>query len=452
MGTDQLKSRIDATQATDTDASALTHRTLIVLLLVYAISYMDRQLVAILIEPIKRELAMSDTSAGLLYGFAFAAFYSILGIPIARLADRSNRSRIIVISLMLFSAMTAVCGMATSYLHLMLARIGVGIGEAGTNPPSQSIIADLYPPERRGFAMALYALGLNLGIVLGFLVGGSLAQFIGWRATFVIAGGFGLLMGVIAACTLKEPARLHRQDLSGTKQLSASQAVQALSRNVALRHLFAGATIANVAISGLLAWLPAFIIRSHELSLSMTGALLAVVIGVLGGLGTLLGGAMADRLGARNPAWRLRCVVVVFMVAAVCWSVAVTAQSRLIALPFFVVGGALIAFHVGPSLAMVQTLARPDTRAFAASLLIFLANLIGVGVGPLLVGWLSDAWFAQHGAQSLGAALLIAPPLFFWAAVHYEVAARALVADPMNTNEGPTDERSSFEASSAAAT
>lgn len=409
---------------------ATARRTLLVLLLIYAISCMDRQLVAILIEPIKQEFALTDTAAGLLYGLAFAVFFSLLGIPIARLADRANRSRIITLSLVLFSAMTAVSAWAIAYWQLVLARIGTGIGEAGTSPSSHSIIADLYPVERRGTAMAVFATGLHLGILLGFLVGGFLGQAFGWRAAFLIAGVAGLLTAGIATWAVQEPVRTHSgAGAMQTHRATVPQALSALWQSRSMRHLFAGATVATFAIAALLAWLPAFLMRSHGLSLSTTGVLLAFVTGVLGACGTLVGGSLADRLGARSPAWRLRSIVVAFLVAAPCWAIAIIAKNSAIALPAFMLAGAMFAFHVGPSLAAVQTLARSDMRAFAASLLIFLANLVGVGLGPLVVGLLSDAWLGKYGPESLRMALLTIPPLFVWAAVHYEAAARALAAD-----------------------
>lgn len=410
--------------------TATARRTLVVLLVIYAISHVDRQLVAILIEPIRRELGLTDTAAGLLYGFAFAVFFSFLGIPIARRADRANRSRIITLSLVLFSTMTALSALASAYWHLVLARIGVGIGEAGTSPASHSIIADLYPVERRGTAMAVFATGFHLGILLAFLVGGFLGQALGWRAAFLIAGAAGLLIAWTATWAVKEPTRTNVSvSVDQTQGATVAQALTALWKCASMRHVFAGATLATVAVHALLAWLPAFLIRSHGLSLSTTGALLALVAGVFGACGTLLGGSLADRLGARNPAWRLRCTVVAFAVAAPCWTIAIITKNGVVALPAFMLAGAVIAIYVGPSLAVVQTLARSDMRALASSLLIFVTNLVGLGLGPLVVGLLSDALSGKYGADSLRMALLIAPPLFVWAAVHYEVAARALAAD-----------------------
>lgn len=405
-------------------------RMLAILLLVFAVNFMDRQLLAILIEPIRQELGFSDAAAGLLYGFTFVVFYTLLGIPIARAADRSNRSRIIIVSLALFSAMTAVCAWAGSYWHLLLARIGVGVGEAGTNPASHSIIADLYPLARRGTAMGIFAMGPHLGILLGFLVGGFVGEAFGWRAPFLVAGLAGLAVVALCAYVLKEP---ERRDLGRTPAPAGGaavlDAVRAVWRQKSMRHLFIGCAVFDVAGAALVAWLPAFLMRGHGLTLSMTGALLAMVLGALGAGGTMLGGWLADRLGARAAGWRLRAPAIVTLLMAPVWAVAITADSNAIALGALTLGGALISFHVGPAFAMVQSLAAPHRRAVTASLLLFVANLAGVGVGPYVVGALSDAWLAEHGTDSLRLGLLIVPPLFLWAAAHFSEAARALPTD-----------------------
>lgn len=405
-------------------------RTLAILLLVFAVNFMDRQLLAILIEPIRKELAFSDTAAGLLYGFTFVVFYTVLGIPIARAADRSNRSRIILWSLALFSAMTAACALAGSYWHLLLARIGVGVGEAGTNPASHSIIADLYPLERRATAMGIFAMGPNLGILLGFPIGGFVGQAFGWRAPFLVAGVAGLAMTAVCAYAMKEPERrnIGRAPVQegGT---AVFDAVSAVWRQTSMRHLFIGCAVLDIAVSALVAWLPAFLMRAHGLALSMTGALLALVLGALGAGGTALGGWLADRLGARSPAWRLRTTAIVVLMMAPVWALAITADNNATALVALMISGALISFHLGPVFAMVQSLTSPRQRAITASLLLFFVNLVGVGIGPYVVGALSDARLAEHGANSLRFALMIVPPLFLWAAAHLAIVARALATD-----------------------
>jgi predicted MFS family arabinose efflux permease len=410
-------------------------RTLAILLLVFAVNFMDRQLLAILIEPIREELGFSDTAAGLLYGSTFVVFYTVLGIPIARAADRSNRSRIIIWSLVLFSAMTSVCAWAGSYWHLLLARIGVGVGEAGTGPASHSIIADLYPLERRATAMGIFAMGPHLGILLGFSIGGFVGQAFGWRTPFLVAGVAGLAMTAVCAYVMKEPER-RDADAGGGHARTATvfDAVRAVWRQRSLRHLFIACTVLEVAVASLVAWLPAFLMRAHGLKLSTTGALLAVVLGLFAAGGTLLGGWLSDRLGARAPAWRLRTTAIVVLLMAPVWALAIAADDDAIALVALIIAGALISFHLGPTFALVQSLTAPRMRALTASLLLFLANLVGVGIGPYLVGTLSDAWLAEYGSNSLRLALMIVPPLFLWAAAHFTVAACWLAADLQNAS------------------
>ena len=400
-----------------------------ILMIVFAINFMDRQLLAMLIEPIKKDLQLSDGSVGLLYGFTFTVFYSAFGIPIARLADRSNRVRIIAHSVLLFSLMTALCGAAGTYLQLLLARIGVGIGEAGTGPPSHSIIADLYPVGRRSTAMSIFSLGPHAGILLGFLSGGLLAQWLGWRSTFQLAGLVGVAVAVLAYVFLKEPPRNTVVASVATVRASPKAVIHALWRHAAMRHLFAGCTVVTIATSAAIGWLPAFLMRSHALSISHTGVVLALLLGVVGGAGTLLSGLLADHLGKRDAAWRLRIVAIAFLIAAPFWTLLLLEDRTvpmifLLLLPSFVLG-----FHLGPAFAMVQSLVAPNMRALAASLLLFVGNLVGLGVGPLTVGLLSDAGAPAFGAESLRMALFIIPPLYLWSAYHFNAAARTIAAD-----------------------
>ena len=328
-----------------------------------------------------------------------------------------------------------MCALATSYWHLVLARIGVGIGEAGTNPASHSIIADLYPLERRSFAMGIFAMGPHLGILTGFVIGGFVGEAFGWRAPFLVAGIAGLAMTALCVYIVKEPGRTPTQAaIDKAPAAAVFAAARPVWRQRSLRHLFIGGTVLEVGVSGLVAWLPAFLMRAHDLSLSTTGALLAFVLGALGAAGTLLGGWTADRLGARDPAWRLRAPAVVMIMAALVWALALTADNDATALVALMLAGALISFHLGPTFAMVQSLTAPHMRALTASLLLFVANLVGVGVGPYVVGALSDATVAEQGANSLRLGLLIVPPLFLWAAVHFNLAARALATDLSNAS------------------
>jgi predicted MFS family arabinose efflux permease len=404
-------------------------QTLAILLLVFAINFMDRQIIALLVEPIRNDLGLSDTQIGVLYGFAFAVLFVTAGIPIARVADRGNRARIINWSLVVFSLMTVVCGLATNYWQLMAARAGVAIGEGGTNPPSHSIISDLYPVNRRSMAMAVFSLGPNVGILLGFLVGGWTAQVWGWRAALVIAGLIGLLFSVVSFRFLKEPRRHPADGVDVGDPPSARAVLRALGGNSSIRHLFAGTAVFSVAAYALVGWLPSFLIRGHGLSTATVGTLLALVLGLGGGVGTMIGGVIADRLGERRPAWRLRIVAVAFTLMAPLWAAVFLVTDTAIMLALLVLPGALLGFYLGPTFAMVQSLAHPSMRATAAALLLFVLNVVGLGIGPLAVGVLSDALLADFGPKSLGIALLLVPPFCVWAAYHYYAAARTIGAD-----------------------
>ena len=354
----------------------------------FALNFMDRQILAVLAEPIKRDLALSDTHLGLLYGLAFAVFYSILGIPLGRLADRFDRARILTVSVALFSLMTALCGVAASYGQFLLARIGVGVGEAGTNPPSHSMIADLFPVDRRSTAMSIFALGPCLGVLLGFLVGGWLGQILGWRAAFLIAGVVGLVVAAAAHWLLRDPARVGAQGV--TQQLHALPGLRAVWRKLwqhkSTRHLFIGAAAYSVAAYAATGWLPAFLVRSHGLSVSAAGTALALTIGIVGGAGTLLGGLLADRIGKRNGAWRLRIVAIASLAAIPAWLALLFVEGLFATLALLLPCGALLAFYLGPTFAMVQSLVDPRMRAVAAALLLLVMNIIGLGFGPVASG------------------------------------------------------------------
>lgn len=398
-----------------------------VLVAVFAVNYMDRQILAILIEPIRHDLGLTDAQAGLLYGLAFAVFFSALGIPLARWADRSDRVRLIVGCVAVFGLMTAICGAAAGFVHLLLARIGVATGEAGTHPASQSLIADLYPLERRSTAMSVYSLGPHIGIVLGLILGGLSAQWLGWRSAFVLAGGVSLLVGVVAALVLRDPRSFHTRNAA--VPVPATAMIGELWRYQSIRHLFIGATAISICVSALMGWLPSFLVRSHGLSTATTGLLLAVVLGVFGGAGTIASGLIADRLGTRNPAARLQTVAVGMLICVPAWAAAFGTLQLPIAMTGLVFGGALIAFHLGPTYAMVQSLAAPDGRALAASLLLFVANLVGIGAGPLVVGWISDTLAVQQGTESLRLALCLVLPIYLWGAAHYFLASRTIAND-----------------------
>jgi predicted MFS family arabinose efflux permease len=385
---------------------------------VFAVHFLDRQVLAILIPLIKSELHLSDTALGLLSGFAFTVLFSTAGLVIGRLADRLDRARVITWSLAAFSAMTALCGMAPGFWELFIARVGVGIGEGGTNPASHSLIADLFPEQQRAAAMATYSLGPHVGLVLAFALGGWLGQTVGWRETFMIVGAIGLALALVTNWGLRDPRRPTRSSRE-MQSPAVSAILHALLRSHVLRHLFAGGTLATAAALGLITWLPALLSREYGMSLSQTGVALALAFGVAGGVGTYSFGRLVDSTADFDVARKLRMVVGCQLLLAALWLAVLFIDDRNIALVALVVPCALTGAYVGPTLALVQDVVDPRARAFSAAVLLLIVNLVGASMGPLAVGLLSDAFTPIAGAHSLRYGLFIMPALLAWSAFHY---------------------------------
>ena len=243
-----------------------------ILVLVFTSSHVDRQIMGILLEPIKHDLGASDTQMGFLIGLTFALFYATLGMPIAMLADRGNRRNIIALAITIWSGMTAVCGFAQSFLQLVVARIGVGIGEAGSSPPSHSMISDMFPLKQRGTAMGIYAIGVNLGLLIAYLAGGWMSENWGWRTTFIVVGLPGLAIALLVRFTVAEPERGGSDQLDGLAPKAQAPAPPFLSvvkymwSTPATRHAVFGSSLAGFVGYGMVLWLPAFFVRSHGLS------------------------------------------------------------------------------------------------------------------------------------------------------------------------------------------
>jgi len=411
-------------------SNAVRNYTLAVIVLIYASSHVDRQIVSILAESIKQDLLLSDSQLGFLIGLSFALFYATLGIPIAILADRYSRRNIIAISVIVWSGMTALSGLAANFFQLALARIGVGIGEAGSSPPSHSMIADLYPLEKRGAAMGIYAAGINLGVLIGFLVGGFIDEWYGWRMAFFIVGVPGIFLGLLMFLTVREPMRS-----SPPKPLPKNLFKEVWNTFVlmmsipSLRHIVIGCTLVVFVGYGTTYWNGVFFRRLHGLSPSETGVLLALIGCIIGGVGTFFGCWLADRLAQRDQrayVW-LTAAVKILIAPFVAWFYFETdtriAAYLLAFIAFF--GG----FYLSVSFAMTQTLLPPASRALGAAILLFCINIIGLGLGPFVVGILSDFFSAEHGADGLRYALVIVTLLNIWGSYHYYLAGRSLRAD-----------------------
>ena len=383
------------------------------LMLIYVVNFVDRQVVSILAEPIKRDLHLADWQLGLMTGLAFAVLYTVLGLPIARVAERGDRPLIIAAAVAVWSAFTALSGMAQTFTHLILARIGVGVGEAGCTPPALSLIADSVPKEQRASAVSVYMLGAPVGSILGLALGGLIADAFGWRMAFVLVGLPGLLLAAIAALTLREPRRsLPRISAADDTAPSFREALKELSGKRAYWCVVGGVTLKSFASYGALAFTGSFFFRNFPLELAETaakfglksagflGLALGVTSGVMAMIGTLLGGRLADHF-ARKDARAYAVIPAVGALAGLPFSLAaLNADSLLLAFAFLLAPGLLGSMWLGPAYGVVQSLVRPQTRATATAVLLFVANLIGLGLGPLAVGVLSDVLFGQGHSEA----------------------------------------------------
>jgi MFS family permease len=412
---------------------------LVILTLAYTSSYLDRTIIGAVAEHIKKDLMLSDTQLGLLTGFAFALFYASLGIPIAVLSDRMNRRNIVAAAVTVWSVMTVFCGLASNYAQLVLARIGVGIGEAGSSPQSHSMIADMYAPHERSRALGFYALGVYLGGMLGFLIGAPLAEAWGWRSVFFVAGLPGLIIAALIYFTINEPkrgladGRVEEAARPKPTRAETMAALKAAFRFIwvsrACRHVVIGLTLTSFVGYGGVMFAASFLKRTHGISGLEIGLVLGPIVGVLGGMGALAGGWLADRLAQRDQRWNAWVIAVAKAFAAPLVLGFYLSDDFTWALVFYLPATVLGAFYLGPSFAMVQSLAPLHMRSTVSAIMLFILNLIALGLGPLAVGALSDLLNPAYGTQSLRYALMLTSLLNIWAAYHYLVAGRSFAKE-----------------------
>lgn len=390
--------------------------SMVMLFLVSTFNYVDRTIISILQVPIKADLHLSDAQVGALTGLSFALFYTTLSLPIARLADRANRRNIIALSLFVWSGMTALSGLARNYAMLVLFRIGVAVGEAGSIPASQSIIADYFPPHRRATALAIWGLSLPVGLMAGYGVTGRLAQVFDWRVVFAMVGGAGVLLTPFVIWLTREPPR-GRFDPpvpttpAGQGEPAPAESVMAVLRELAgkrvLRFLMIAAAFHGFTQYSLMNWTVPFYVRLHGMSLAEVGAYMALASGLGGAIGMFTGGTLADYLGLRDESWRVRVIGLSFLgtVAAALGQLLVRDLS--VSLAFGFVCATLQIAYYGPIVAVVQALVPARRRAFAGALLLLVFNIVGLGLGPFLTGALSDHLIGLAGDQALRWALIV---------------------------------------------
>ena len=410
------------------DTLAMKRRpwTLVLLTTAYFFSYMDRQILAILQELIRADLHLSDTQLGLLAGFAFAIFYATLGLPVARIADRGNRVNIIAIALTVWSLMTALCGLAQNFIQLLLCRIGVGVGEAGSSPPSHSIIADLYPAEKRAGAMGIYSLGVVLGTAFGTMIGGGVAHLYGWRIAMLTVGLPGVLLAILIKLVMVEPRRglsdvqiVAEGEERGTMP-SLGEGFRAMWADRAARHLVMGVTVTSLIGYGHAAFGPSFLQRSLGLSMIQVASIVAPVGAVMGTISAVGGGWLANKLaqrwGLHTQSWMvfgLKCIGLplsfVFYASSDPW----------LAVPCYWLAVLLINSYLGPTFALIQGRSPLRMRALWAAITLLVINLVGLGLGPTLIGAISDMLKPAFGEESLRYAMFTFSAASPWAIWHY---------------------------------
>lgn len=405
--------------------AAYPHYVLAMLFVAYVFNFVDRQIVSILAEPIRKDLGLSDTQLGVLAGTAFALFYATLGIPIARLADLWVRRHIIAIGLALWSAMTAASGLAGSFAQMLAARVGVGIGEAALSPPAHSLLSQYFPPERRATALGIYSMGIHVGILFGVLAGGWLEQVWGWRNAFVVVGLPGVALAVLLWLTVREPPPTSHEAAPPVREV-----VRYLWALRSFRHLSLATGLVAFAGYAFASWAPTFLRRVHAMQGGEIGTKYGLALGLGGALGSLLAGLLADRLGRLDRRWWLwipACATVGPLPFTLAFLYARDVNTALALLgPGLVVA----AMYQGPVFSTVQTLAQERMRAVASGVLLFVINLIGLGLGPPTVGWLNDHVFAERGAAAVRDSLAgVLAAAGVWSLVHFLLGARHLRAD-----------------------
>jgi len=415
---------------------------LIILLVILAFNSVDGLALGLVLQDIKVDLSLSDSQLGLLSGIAFALFYSIMGIPIARWADRGDRITIISLTTAMWSVMVALCGFAASFVQLLLIRIGVGVGEAGCIPPAHSLIADYFTRAERPRAVSIYMQGNTLSFVIGYFMAGWLNEWYGWRATFIMLGLIGLVPAALARFTLIEPRRAKRAVDASRTPLSPSP-TQALSQpatslkavcsilwaNTTFRHLLYCFAAVYFFSSGISQWTPTFFTRSYGLKTGEVGTWFMMIYGAGGMLGMYAGGEWASRRAANNERVQLKGMAIVYCVYAVLSTFIYLSPNHYLAFAMMSLGSVVSSLTVGPLFATIQTLVPPRMRAMSIAIIYLFANLIGLGLGPLAVGALSDALRPLLGVESLRYALLALCPGYLWVAWHLWRAGTSVTRD-----------------------
>lgn len=399
------------------------------LMLIYTFNFIDRQIIVILAEPIKAEFQLSDQDLGWLTGLAFAAIYVVLGIPLARFADSNNRKNIVSACLAIWSVMTALSGMAGNFVQLLLARVGVGIGEAGCSPPSHAIISDYFPQKQRATALSIYSMGIYFGILLGFVVGGIIAKQYGWRNAFYVIGVSGIVLAVISYNFIKEPIRGAADGHQEVSDVSFGEVISYLWSKKTFVYISIAAGLNTFITYGVGNFLASFWQRVHHLDIAQAGIAMGLTAGFGGMIGTFGGGWLGDKLQTRDKRWYLWLILLAGLINIIP-SIFVffsSITSLALAMSFFT--SLFTAVYMGPCLAVSYSLVNSKMRALTSSIFFFILNFIGLGFGPLVIGILSDYFEPEYGELSLRYAFLITIPVGLLSGLFFYLASRTYRED-----------------------
>lgn len=405
---------------------------LAMLLLVYIFNFLDRQILAILAQPVKADLGLTDTQLGLLGGLAFAALYSTLAIPLAMLADKTNRSWVITISLGVWSAFTALCGIAQNFFTMFLFRLGVGVGEAGGVAPSYAIISDYFPPHQRAKALAVYSLGIPVGAAAGAILGGYIAQNVEWRTAFLVVGLLGLVIAVPFRLLVRDKPKAAAPTLATAATAEAvplSRVFGILAAKPSFWLMAFGASAGSMCGYGVAFWLPSLIMVNFGLDIAQTGQFFGALLLTGGVAGILLGGTVADRMGQRNRSWYAMLPAICYIAGTPFFIAGVLSQSWIAAFALFLLPQALVYVWLGPVLTAVQHLVPAHMRATASASFLLINNLIGLGLGSWFIGMLSDTLRPAYGDEALRYSVAAGLCLYLVAGALMALAARRLPAD-----------------------
>ncbi len=400
---------------------------LVFLLLAYILNFLDRQILGILLEPIKADLHFTDSELGVLTGPAFALVYSLVGIPLALLADRTSRSGVITAALAGWSAFTALCGTAAGFWQLFLFRLGVGLGEAGGVAPSYALIADYFPPARRARALAIFSLGVPIGLGTGAILGSWIAHNFNWRTAFLAMGIAGLILAPVFKLVVRDPPRAKGTTAPTLADLSATFPVIARKRCFWLMAV--AASLSSLCGYGLATWVASILIRSFGLSLVEAGQFLGAHLLIGGTIGVFMGGWLADRLGRRSRRWYAWLPAIAWLLTAPLYAAGLMSDNLTFVWLLMLLPNALNILWLGPVTAAVQHLVEPSKRATASGSFLLINNLVGLGVGPLLIGTISDQLRAAHGDDSLRVAALAVLAFYLVAAALMYFASRSIERD-----------------------